>query len=107
MRLEYTEEQEKQLRIAELEAILENEPCEQSIRWLSLEVELQFLQGWTNSYGEPLANIEINTGEMLEIIYDKRIEQYSMLIYDTNGNARLPYYIADTVEELLEEVCEY
>ena len=27
--------------------------------------------------------------------------------YDTEGNPMLPYYNADTVEELLEEVCEY
>lgn len=107
MRLEYTNEQEKQLRITEIEAILENEEKEQSIRHFSLEVELQFLQGDTNGYGEPHASVTTNNGETLEIIFDKNIEQYSMLIYDTEGNPMLPYYNADTVEELLEEICEY
>ena len=107
MRLEYTNEQEKQLRITEIEAILSNEEKEQSIRQLSLEVELQFLQGNTNSYGEPIAYVGIDSGETLEIIFDGNIEQYSMIIHDTEGNPMLPHYDADRVEELLEEVCEY
>ena len=107
MRLEYTEEQEKQLRITEIEAILENKLKEDSIEMISLEIELQFLQGNTNGYGEPQANVTNDTGETLEIIFDKNMEQYSMLIYDKEGNPTLPYYNADTVETLLEEVCQY
>lgn len=107
MRLEYTEEQEKQIRIAEIEAILDNNLAESNIERLSLEIELQFLEGNTNGYGESQAYVKIDTGETLEIIYDENVEQFSMLIHDTDGNPMLPYYNADTIEELLEEVCEY
>ena len=107
MRLEYTNEEENQLRIAEIEAILTNEEKEQSIRYLSLEVELQFLQGYENGFGEHMASVAINTGETLEIIFDENMEKFSMLIYDKEGNAKLPYYNADSVEDLLVEVCEY
>lgn len=105
MRLEYTEEQERELRIAEIEAILENHLRDSKIEELALEVELQFLQGNKNSCGEPLAYIEIDNGETLEIIFDGNIEQFSMLINDVEGNPMLPYYNADTVEKLLEEAC--
>lgn len=107
MRFEYTNEQEKQLRIAEIEAILTNELTEQCIRKLALETELQFLQGNTNDFGEQRADIILDSGEMIEIIFDEEMEKYSMLIFNEEGNPMLPYYNADTVEELLEEVCEY
>lgn len=107
MRLEYTNEQEKQLRIAEIEAILTNELTEQCIRKISLETELQFLKGNTNDYGEQKAAITLDSGEMIEIIFDENMEKYSMLIFNEEGNPMLPYYNADTVEELLEEICEY
>ena len=107
MRLEYTSEQERQLRIAEIEAILTNELTEQCIRKLALETELQFLWGNINGYGEQMAQIVIDSGETLEIIFDENLEKYSMLIISVEGNPMLPYYHADTVEELLEEVCEY
>ena len=107
MRLEYTEEQEKELRITEIEAILENHLRDSKIEELALEVELQFLQGNENGYGEPIAHVGIDSGETLEIIFDGNTEKYSMLIHDAEGNPILPYYNANTVEELLEEVCEY
>jgi len=107
MRLEYTDEQEKQLRIAEIEAILTNEEKEQSIKKLSLEVELQFLQGDVNGYGEPHASVTIDTGKTLEVIFDENLKQFSMLVYDMERNPMWPYYNADTVEQLLEEICEY
>ena len=44
MRLYYTEEQERQLRITELEAVLENELYENEEDKQSLELELQSLQ---------------------------------------------------------------
>ena len=44
MRLEYKEEQERQLRITELEAVLENELYENDEDKQSLELELQSLQ---------------------------------------------------------------
>ena len=80
---------------------------EQCIRKLALETELQFLQGNTNDYGEQKAAITLDSGEMIEIIFDENIEKYSMLIFNEEGNPMLPYYNADTVEELLEEICEY
>lgn len=104
MRLEYTEEQEKQLRITEIEAILENNLREDKVEILALEVELQFLQGNTNSYGEPTAYVGIDSGETLEIIFDGNMEQYSMIIHDTEGNPMLPHYNADSIEELLGNV---
>lgn len=107
MRLEYTEEQERELRIAEIEAILDNHLRDSKIEELTLEVELQFLQGNENGYGEPIAYVGMDSGETLEIIFDKNIEQFSMLIHDVEGKPMLPYYNADTVEKLLEEVCEY
>ena len=104
MRLEYTEEQEKQLRITEIEVILDNELEESYIDKLALKIELQFLQGYTNGYDEPIAHVEDDNGNMLEIIFDKNIEQYSMTIYDTDGNPTRPYYNADSIEELLKEI---
>lgn len=44
MRLEYNEEQEKELRITEIEAILENGLYENELEEHRLEIELQFLQ---------------------------------------------------------------
>ena len=44
MRLEYTEEQERQLRITELEAVLDNGLYENEEDKQSLELELQSLQ---------------------------------------------------------------
>ena len=72
-----------------------------------METELQFLQGNTNDFGEQRADIILDSGEMIEIIFDEEMEKYSMLIFNEEGNPMLPYYNADTVEELLEEVCEY
>ena len=106
MRLEYNEDQGKQLRTTEIEAILENNLYSTEIEKLTLETELQFLQGNTDGYGTPIAFIEIRTGESLEITYEEESEQYSMLIHDVEGNPMLPYYNADTVEELLMEVIE-
>jgi hypothetical protein len=106
MRLEYTEEQEKQLRITEIESILENNLRENKVETLALEAELQFLQGYENSFGEHVASVVVDSGETLEIIFDEQMGKFSMLIYDKEGNAMLPYYNADTVEELLEDLEE-
>lgn len=103
MRLEYTEEQERELRITEIEAILENHLRDSKIEKLALEVELQFLQGNENGYGEPIAYVGIDSGETLEIIFDENMECYSMVVHDAEGNPMQPHYNADTVEELLEK----
>lgn len=52
MRLEYNEEQERELRITEIEAILENELYENKMEEHCLDIELQFLQGDENAHGE-------------------------------------------------------
>lgn len=80
---------------------------EKSIKQLSFEVEFQFLQGYKNDFGEPRAQISLDSGEMIEIIFNENMKKYSMLIFNEEGNPMLPYYNADTVEELLEEICEY
>lgn len=45
MRLEYNDNQEKALRITEIQAILENNLYENKVEESCLEIELQFLQG--------------------------------------------------------------
>lgn len=107
MRMEYSTEQEIQLRITEIEAVLTNEKIDSDIQRLSLEVELQFLKGYTDGYGDLQAFIELPSGETAEIILDNDDECFSMTIYSVNGNPMLPHYFADTVEELLQEVCEH
>ena len=107
MRMEYTREQEIQLRITEIEAILTNEKPESDMQRLLLEVELQFLKRYTDGYDNLQAFVELPSGETAEIILDNDNENYSMTIYSVNGNPMLPHYFADTVDELLEEVCEF
>ena len=98
MRLEYTEEQERELRITEIEAILENHLRDNKIEELALEAELQFLQGNVDGYGTPIAFVG-NDDEMFEVTYEDN-SYYSMLVHDKEGNPILPYYNADTLEEL-------
>ena len=54
MRLEYTEEQERQLRITELEAVLDNGLYENEEDKQSLELELQSLQKNTDKKENPI-----------------------------------------------------
>ena len=70
MRLEYTDEQEKQLRITEIESVLENNLYKNEIEELTLEVELQFLEGRINVYGTPIAYIGITSNNGIEITYE-------------------------------------
>lgn len=100
MRLEYTEEQEKQLRITEIESILTNSLYENEIEELALEAELQFLQGNVDGHGTPIAFIG-NDDATFEVTYEDS-KYYSMLVHDKEGNPILPYYNADTLEELFE-----
>ena len=76
MRLEYTEEQEKQLRITEIESILENNLRENKTEIFALEVELQFLQGYENGFGEHMASVVVDTGETLEIIFRTMLDEH-------------------------------
>lgn len=100
MRLEYTDEQEKQLRITEIESILANNLYENEVEELTLEVELQFLQGNIDAYGTSIAYIGMTGNDAMEITYEEN-EYFSMLIYN-DGNPERPYYNADTVEELIK-----
>ena len=100
MRLEYIEEQERELRITEIESILTNNLYENEIEELVLEAELQFLQGNVDGYGTPIAFIG-NDDVTFEITFEDN-SYYSMLVHDKEGNPILPYYNADTLEELFE-----
>ena len=100
MRLEYTEDQERELRITEIEAILTNNLYENEIEELALEAELQFLQGNVDGYGTPIAFIG-NDDVTFEVTYEDN-NYYSMLVHDKEGNPILPYYNANTLEELFE-----
>lgn len=71
MRLEYTNEQERLLRITEIESILTNEEKVPSAIHLSLEAELKFLQGLEKNHTN-LANEIVELFE--ELLDEKGIE---------------------------------
>lgn len=58
MRLEYTESQERELRITELNAVLENDLYDSNVEKYCLEIELQFLEGSKNVFEDPAAFID-------------------------------------------------
>lgn len=105
MRLEYNENQEKELRITEIEAILENDLYENEVEEHCLEIELQFLQGNKNTYGEPHAFVETNNVSF-DIIYEYENDRYSATLYDKNGNPQLPYLNSENLEELIGQILE-
>lgn len=79
MRLEYTESQERELRITELNAVLENELYESNVEKYCLEIELQFLEGSKNVFGDPAAFIDADKISF-EIIYEEESEDYSATV---------------------------
>lgn len=105
MRLEYTEEQEKELRMTELEAILENELYESNVEKYCLEIELQFLEGSKNVFGDPAAFIDADKISF-EIIYEEESEDYSATLYNKNGEPRLPYLNHKDLYKLVEEIID-
>ena len=105
MRLEYNENQEKELRITEIEAILENEAYENEVEEICLDIELQFLQGYENSYGEPYAFIGTDNVSF-DVIYEYENDRYSATLYDKNGNPQRPYLNSENLEELIGEILE-
>ena len=105
MRLEYDENQEKELRITEIEAILENDLYENEVEEHCLEIELQFLQGSENAYGEPYAFIGTDNASF-DVIYDEGNNIYSATLYDKNGNPQLPYLNSENLEELIGQILE-
>ena len=88
MRLEYTDEQERALRITELEAILENDLYEDELEEYCLNIEYQFLQGGKNADGKPQAFLGID-GITFEVIHKEESKTYSITSYDEKGNPSL------------------
>ena len=103
MRLEYNENQEKELRITEIEAILENELYENEVEEHCLEIELQFLQGNENVHGEPRAFVQTDNVSF-DVIYEHENDRYSATVYDKNGNPQLPYLNSENLEELIGQI---
>lgn len=105
MRLEYNENQEKELRITEIEAILENDLYENEVEEHCLEIELQFLQGNKNTYGEPHAFVETDNVSFY-VIYEAGNNRYSATLYDKEGNPQLPCLNSENLEELVEHILD-
>lgn len=105
MRLEYNGNQEKELRITEIKAILENEAYENEVEELCLNIELQFLQGYENSYGEPYACVGTND-VLFDVIYEYENDRYSVTLYDKNGNPQRPYLNGENLEKLIGQILE-
>lgn len=103
MRLEYDEEQEKRLRITEIEAILNNELYENEAEEHCLDIELQFLQGNENVYDEPYAFIG-SDNVSFDVIYEEENNRYSATLYNKEGNPQLPYLNSENIEELVEQI---
>lgn len=105
MRLEYDENQERALRITEIQAILENDLYENEMEERCLEIELQFLQGNTNSYGEPKAFVQTDNVSF-DVIYEQENNRYSATLYDKNKNPLLPYLNDENLEKLVTQILE-
>jgi hypothetical protein len=105
MRLEYNENQEKELRITEIEAILENDLYENEVEEHCLEIELQFLQGNKNIYGEPYAFIGTDNVSF-DVIYKYKNDRYSAILYDKNRNPQRPYLNSENLEKLIGQILE-
>ena len=105
MRLEYDENQEKALRITEIQAILENDLYENEVDKHCSEIELQFLQGNTNAYGEPKAFVQTNNVSF-DVIYEQENNRYSATLYDADGNPLLPYLNDENLEKLVIQILE-
>lgn len=86
-----------------MEAILENELYESEEEEHCLDIELQFLQGNKNAYGEPYAFIGTDNVSF-EVIYEEENNRYSATLYDKEGNPQLPYLNWETLEELVEQI---
>lgn len=98
-------EDETKIRITEIEAILGNELYESEVEEYCLDIELQFLQGNENVYGEPCAFI--GTDDIsFDVIYEKENNRYSATLYDKNWNPQLPYLNSENLEELVEQILE-
>jgi hypothetical protein len=87
MRLEYTKREEAEMRIAEIEAILESHSKEpESIEDFKLEVEKQFLKDELNEVRPHEAAIHFSSGCSMMIFFFENVEIYSMIFHDKHGN---------------------
>ena len=83
MRLEYTEEQEKELRMTELEAVLENDLYDSNVEKYCLEVELQFLQ---RMYLEILPHLLMRIISLLRLYMRKKARTIRLHYTIRTGN---------------------
>lgn len=105
MRLEYNDEQEKELRITEIESILNNRLYENEVEEHCLDIELQFLKGSVHAYGEPYACIGTDDVSF-DVIYEEENHRYSATLYNKEGNPQLPYLNNKNIENLIEQILE-
>lgn len=103
MRLEYNENQEKELRITEIQTILKNDLYENEVEERCLEIELQFLQGNTDAYSEPKAFVQTDNVSF-DVIYEQENDRYSATLYDVDGNPLLPYLNDENLEKLVVQI---
>lgn len=103
MRLEYDKNQEKALRITEIQAILKNDLYKNEVEERCLEIELQFLQGNTNAYDEPKAFVQTDNVSF-DVIYEQENDRYSATLYDTDRNPLLPYLNDENLEKLVVQI---
>lgn len=68
-----------------------------------LEIELQFLEGSKNVFGDPAAFIDADKISF-EIIYEEESEEYSATLYDQCGKPQLPYLCHKDLYKLVEEI---
>lgn len=102
MEFECSEKPEMKLRIAEIETTLNNELYKNDVEKHCLDIELQFSQGSTNSYGEPYACIEIN--DMIVDVIHENDNNFSATIYTKDGCPQLPYLNSENLEELVKQL---
>ena len=103
MRLEYDKNQKKALRITEIQAILENNLYKNEMEKRCLEIELQFLQGNTDAYGEPKAFVQTDNVSF-DVIYEQENNRYSATLYNTDKNPLLPYLNDENLEKLVTQI---
>lgn len=80
----------KRIANTELNAVLENDLYDSNVEKYCLEIELQFLEGSKNVFGDPAAFIDADN-IAFEVVYEEESEDYSATLYNQNGEPRLPY----------------
>lgn len=85
MRLEYTDEQERQLRLTEIDAILSNDEYENEVEKYRLLIEQSFLNGTKDVYDRPMAVVELEEIRCT-FIYEQQNDQYLAACYAWEGS---------------------